>query len=58
MNHELFSNINKQIDTYNKGVQKEDENVNESSCRFKITENDIANMVEEAIRKVINKKIV
>ena len=58
LNHELFSNINKQIDVYNKGVQKEDENVNESSCRFKITENDIANMVEEAIRKVINKKIV
>lgn len=58
VNHELFSNINKQIDIYNKGVQKEDENVNESSCRFKITENDIANMVEEAIRKVINKKIV
>ena len=58
LNHELFSNINKQIDTYNKGVQKEDESVNESSCRFKITENDIANMVEEAIRKVINKKIV
>lgn len=56
VNHELFSNINKQIDTYNKGVQKEDESVNESSCRFKITENDIANMVEEAIRKVINKK--
>ena len=58
LNHELFSNINKQIDIYNKGVQKEDESVNESSCRFKITENDIANMVEEAIRKVINKKIV
>ena len=58
LNHELFSNINKQIDTYNKGVQKEDENLNESSRCFKITENDIANMVEEAIRKVINKKIV
>jgi hypothetical protein len=56
LNREIFSNIYKQIDIYNKGVQKEDESVNESSHRFKITENDIANMVEEAIRKVINKK--
>ena len=43
---------------YNKGVQKEEESVNESSHYFKITENDITNMVEEAVRKVINKKIV
>lgn len=57
VNRELLS-VDKQIDVYNKGVQKEDENVNESSRCFKITENDIANMVEEAIRKVINKKIV
>lgn len=57
VNRELLS-IDKQIDVYNKGVQKEDENLNESSRCFKITENDIANMVEEAIRKVINKKIV
>ena len=58
LNHELFSFITNQIATYNTGVQKEDESVNESSCRFKITENDIANMVDEAIRKVINKKTV
>ena len=57
VNRELLS-VDKQIDVYNKGVQKEGENVNESSRRFKITENDIANMVEEAIRKVINKKII
>ena len=57
VNRELLS-VDKQIDVYNKGVKKEDENVNESSRCFKITENDIANMVEEAIRKVINKKIV
>ena len=57
VSRELLS-VDKQIDVYNKGVQKEGENVNESSCRFKITENDVANMVEEAIRKVINKKIV
>ena len=55
VNRELLS-VDKQIDVYNKGVQKEDENLNESSRCFKITENDIANMVEEAIRKVINKK--
>ena len=54
VNRELLS-VDKQIDVYNKGVQKEGENVNESSRRFKITENDIANMVEEAIRKVKNK---
>ena len=57
VSRELLS-VDKQIDVYNKGVQKEGENVNESSRRFKITENDIANMVEEAIRKVINKKII
>ena len=57
VNRKLLS-VDKQIDVYNKGIQKEDENVNESSRCFKITENDIANMVEEAIRKVINKKIV
>ena len=57
VNRELLS-VDKQINVYNKGIQKEDENVNESSRCFKITENDIANMVEEAIRKVINKKIV
>lgn len=57
VNRELLS-VDKQIDVYNKGVQKEGENINESSRYFKITENDIANMVEEAIRKVINKKIV
>ena len=55
VNRELLS-VDKQIDVYNKGVQKEDKNLNESSRCFKITENDIANMVEEAIRKVINKK--
>ena len=55
VNRELLS-VDKQINVYNKSIQKEDENVNESSRCFKITENDIANMVEEAIRKVINKK--
>lgn len=57
LNKELFSNISKQIEIYNKGLRQNDEdNINES-LRLKITENDITYMVEKAIKN-ISKKIL
>lgn len=57
LDKELFSNISKQIEIYNKGLKQNDEdNINES-LRLKITENDITYMVEKAIKN-ISKKIL
>ena len=48
---EIYSNTYKQFDIYKKGLE-DDENVNES---IKITKDDIMEMVEESIKKILSK---
>lgn len=49
---EIYSNTYKQFDIYKKGLE-DDENVNES---IKITKDDIMEMVEESIKKILLKQ--
>lgn len=49
---EIYSNTYKQSDIYKKGLEG-DENVNES---IKITKDDIMEMVEESIKKILSKQ--
>lgn len=49
---EIYSNTYKQSDIYKKGLEG-DENVNES---IKITKDDIVEMVEESIKKILSKQ--
>lgn len=54
LNKELYSNTYKQIEIYNKGLKETDDSINES-LHLKITEKDIAYMVEKAIKDVSKK---
>lgn len=49
---EIYSNTYKQSDIYKKGLE-EDENVNET---IKITKDDIMEMVEKSIKKILSKQ--
>lgn len=59
LNSEIYKDIYKQIDIYNKCVKlSQTEEVNESITHIKITKNDIIKMVSEAIEKMSQKDIL
>ena len=56
LNQELFSNTYKLIDIYNKGLDKNDESLNEhKSTKIILTENDLQILIKETVKKILIK---
>jgi predicted transposase len=53
LNKKVYSDINKQIDIYNKALNN-DKNMNEDKKQIKLTESEFKQLVSESVKSVIN----
>lgn len=53
LNKEVYSDINKQVDIYNKSLNN-DKNMNENKKQIKLTESEFKHIVSESVKSVIN----